>query len=469
MLLLLAISCHWVSDAEHRAFIDADMDGYASDRFSDGTDCDDSDPAVHPGAVELCDGIDNNCDGEPEVGDDCVEPTGDFDTVDDDGDGFSEEDGDCDDDDASVNPEAEEVWYDGVDQDCSGGSDYDADGDGEDAESGGGLDCDDTDAEMNTADVDGDGYSPCEGDCHDGDRNLSPTNQDTVGDGIDQNCDGVDGFDGDGDGSASGWSGGDDCDDEDSELSALDADGDGVSTCDADCDDSDAGTYPGAPDSVGDGLDQNCDNLDGDDADGDGFASTESGGRDCNDSSASSNPSGTEKICDGLDSDCNGKVDDGAACDVSVRNLEDPRADSNGHAYLFIGWDDRGVLPGVGWHNARTYCQSWGYDLAIVNDEFEWDWLENVSLSFIGTMGATYDWHVGYSCVRGDCDSTSDWEWIDGSAGYYVWSSGHPEINTELGMGYECAYAHSEVGGPTDWHFHISNCQDNIQVLCESP
>ena len=37
-------------------------------KFLDGVsveagDCDDSDPAMHPGAIELCDGVDNNCDG----------------------------------------------------------------------------------------------------------------------------------------------------------------------------------------------------------------------------------------------------------------------------------------------------------------------------------------------------------------------------------------------------------------------
>lgn len=39
--------------------VDADGDGHLSD-----VDCDDSDPAVHPGATEECDGRDNDCDGE---------------------------------------------------------------------------------------------------------------------------------------------------------------------------------------------------------------------------------------------------------------------------------------------------------------------------------------------------------------------------------------------------------------------
>jgi hypothetical protein len=62
-------------------------------------------------------------------------------------------------------------------------------------------------------DRDYDGFSEAEGDCDDTDPNISPTASDIVGDGIDQNCDGVDGTDTDGDGFASSASGGEDCDD----------------------------------------------------------------------------------------------------------------------------------------------------------------------------------------------------------------------------------------------------------------
>ena len=54
---------------------------------------------------------------------------------------------DCDDQDYTIHPGKDETWYDGVDQDCDGASDFDADGDGSDSDLHGGDDCDDDDPE----------------------------------------------------------------------------------------------------------------------------------------------------------------------------------------------------------------------------------------------------------------------------------------------------------------------------------
>ena len=154
---------------------DGDGDGHGDADYPDAacalsagyaeaaTDCDDGDATVNPDASEVCDSRDNDCDSLI----DDADPSLDLSTAgtyaaDDDNDGYGDDGrlsvacvqpsgttttgGDCDDGDATVSPAASETWYDGVDQDCSEGSDYDQDGDGQDSLSGAGDDCDDLDA-----------------------------------------------------------------------------------------------------------------------------------------------------------------------------------------------------------------------------------------------------------------------------------------------------------------------------------
>ena len=88
-----------------------------------------------------------------------------------------------------------------------------------------------------------------------------------------------------------------------------DLDGDGVSDCEGDCDDTDPNTYPGAEE-ICDGLDNDCDGVvpeDEIDDDGDGW--TECDG-DCDDRDPSVSPVGCELCDDGIDNDCDTEVDE---------------------------------------------------------------------------------------------------------------------------------------------------------------
>ena len=74
-----------------------------------------------------------------------------------------------------------------------------------------------------------------------------------------------------------------------------------------DCNDGDAAAFPGAADSVGDGVDTSCDGIDGLDGDLDGYASVASGGKDCDDKAASVHPCADDVADDTIDANCDGK------------------------------------------------------------------------------------------------------------------------------------------------------------------
>jgi len=154
--------------------IDNDGDGFGSSDDEALEDCDDTNPHVYPGAPEICDDKDNDCDDV----DDCTVVEGgvyeESDCCDNDQDGYSELDGDCDDDEADINPgETEDSVEDGangLDDDCDGLID-----------------------ESVQDDHDGDGYSENDGDCNDYDHNIHPGRAEDPTDGVDNNC--VDGID----------------------------------------------------------------------------------------------------------------------------------------------------------------------------------------------------------------------------------------------------------------------------------
>ena len=292
-------------------FIDEDGDGFIDD-------CDDTNPDVFPGAIEICDGLDNDCNNA--VDDNAVDAAAWY--LDDDGDGYGDADeetpscdalvghvansDDCDDQDARFNPSA-------IESDCEDPNEYNCDG------------------SVGWADADSDGFAAC-ADCDDSD---SAVNDDAleICNGVDDNCDGH-------------------TDEDDPELSE-DSDGDGhggqqyeAIGCDApagfvdnndDCDDLNADTYPSAAE-VCDEDDNDCD---GDIDEGVGFtwyADTDSdgygdatqttiacdapqgytaNGNDCDDSAPSVNPGGVE-VCNGADDDCDGTVDGASSINAST-------------------------------------------------------------------------------------------------------------------------------------------------------
>ncbi len=312
-------------------YADADLDGYGGDQFSvlacdapegyvaNRSDCNDLDAESHPGAQEVCDGVDNDCDGSSDGADatdaltwyedsdgDGYGTTAALETACDPPAGYALHEGDCDDADPAFHPGASE-------SDCTDPADYNCDG------------------SVGFSDGDGDGFAACE-DCDDADADVNDDAEETC-DSVDNDCD--------------GWT-----DDVDPDVTGTltwyaDADGDGhggtqflAQACQAptgyvsvadDCDDLDAASYPGAAETCDD-ADNDCDGAvdEGvggtwyEDSDADGYGNGTvsqqscdvpvgyvSNSLDCDDFSAATHP-GAYEICDAVDNDCDGATDEDA-------------------------------------------------------------------------------------------------------------------------------------------------------------
>ena len=310
----LSTALDWFADTDGDTYGDPVVvlqDCDAPDGFvADDTDCDDGEPTTNPGADEVCDGADNDCDTDIDEDDAVDAPTW---YTDADTDGYGEIGSearacvqpagtsaigeDCDDGDAAVNPDATEVCdADNTDEDCNnladdldsgvdpaGYSTFHVDGDGD----GYG----DPAAPLDRCDQPS-GYIDNAGDCDDAAFGVNPAAQEICDAAdTDEDCDGL-------------------ADDADSSVSAAgfstfyaDSDGDGygaVGSTTAACD------VPG------------------------GYVADAT---DCNDSAAAINPAAQE-VCDAsnTDEDCDGDADDDdSSVDATTTSTWYADADSDGY------------------------------------------------------------------------------------------------------------------------------------------
>ncbi len=427
-------------------YADVDGDGWAA-----CAECDDVNASNYPGAIETCDGADNDCDGTIDEADAIDALTW---YADADGDGYGDpavatlscdapfgsvaDNLDCDDADSLVNPAGVESCN-GVDDDCDGAVDEDTA----------------VDAATWYTDGDGDGYGDASTsstacsqpagsvadntDCNDARSTAHPGATEYCNT-EDDDCDGVvdndaadartywQDSDADGYGNAAVYT----------EACSTPA---GYTRDDDDCDDTDASVNPGAAE-LCNGVDDDCNGSvdDGaggtttfyEDSDGDGYgdsgsttldcsvpAGFVSDSTDCEDGDASINPAAIDD-CDTLDNDCSGYADDGGLCPCEVvYNATDP--------YLFCATT-------VVWSAARTECLTYGYDLVAIGSSAENSWLNTEALARGWT--SSYTFWMGFN----DAASEGSWVWSNGESVVYTnWNSGEPNDAS----GEDCAHTYS--------------------------
>jgi hypothetical protein len=470
----------WYADADGDGYGDAGVTTEAcsqpSGHVADATDCDDGAAAVNPAGTELCNGVDDDCDGT--VDEDSAADAATW-YADSDGDGYgdagattaacSQPSGhvadatDCDDGDAAVSPAGAEVCN-GYDDDCDGLVDDD------DAAVGG--------TSTWYADSDGDGYGDAGAtaaacsqpsghvgdatDCDDGDAAVSPAGTELCN-GVDDDCDGT--VDEDSAADAGAWyadSDGDGYGDVGSTTAACSQPSGHVADA-TDCDDGDAAISPAGTESCN-GYDDDCDGLVDDDdvavsgtstwyedydLDGYGDASSTTAAcdepsgytdddSDCDDGDPDINP-GASEACNGLDDDCDGALDEGSVCPCPV-------IENAGHSYMFC--DSTAT-----WSDAQALCWSYDYHLLTIDDATEDAWVNTQA-----DLYSTDKWWFGYN----DIASEGSWVWEDGSGSSYTnWYSGEPNNSGDE----DCAQLN---------RFHPSNgwndepCSSAYRYICEA-
>ena len=456
LISLLVMGCasdSKIAEPESAVIVVDDVD---SDGYGEEEDCDDSNPQINPGATEICDGTDNNCDGAVDEGvmetffgdgdldgfgnaevtiEACEAPTG-----------FVPSGTDCDDSNADSYPSATEIC-DEEDNNCDGQIDegigtifyVDADGDGFGAEA-----IEACDLRIGLAAIDGD--------CDDSNSTIAPSAQE-ICDEVDNDCD-------------------QQIDEGVTQTFYLDSDEDGYGASDQpadscfapegyvdnqeDCNDVDSLIYPGAIE-LCDTEDNDCDgDIDEEgstniitwygDFDGDGFGdannSTESCSQpsnyvldntDCNDSNNEVAPNQSEVCNNGKDDNCDGQEDElGAVNGLTFYS------DTDGDGFGDIDSSIEACSQPTGYVSDSTDCND--------NDE---------------------DVYVGATEIcdnkDNDCNSTID----DGAGSIFYLDSDNDGFGDPASSEQSCSQPTGYVSDATDCDDSTATIAPNVDETCD--
>jgi hypothetical protein len=385
--------------------IDGDSYGDACDSDADGdgvtppTDCNDLNKNIKPDAPEICNGLDDNCDGGVDVNSvNCViyyrdhdhdnygtpadsscicSPAGEYTSL---------NPSDCNDNSSVINPQATEKC-DNIDNNCNGFTD--------EAYSLKNSPCDGADIDLCT-----EGTWVCNAlqnglDC-----------SDVTGDSVEL-CNGID----------------DDCDGN-IPANEDDKDYDGFRVCQSDCNDLNINIYPGAPDDCQDSLDNNCDNANGKDKDHDGYGSG-IGCTDCDDNDPTINPDALDFVDPGdVDSNCDG-IDGLDSDNDGYPAIENPAGsgeeDPNG---TDCDDDDGNVNPGIyDWKFGQ--CENWaGWTMDRVGSTGQVGEYSSMKVDSGGKVHAVF-YDRTYKKLKYATNATGSWVLSDIDSFVGTWTSMH--------------------------------------------